>query len=403
MMPAACALDLLRRFAVPPVLQAGLCLLTFALPLQAQTPEAPRPAISVVRVSKALLQDRIVTGGLIQPRESVQVTPLVEGQSIEDLLADVGDSVAAGDVLARLSPTTLQLNRSQLRAGLAAAQATVSQAEAQVIDAEAALAEAGRASDRVLSLQARGNASEAAADQARTARVSATARLTVARQSLEAARAQADSVEAQLANVDLSLSRTEVRAPVSGEIVARNAQRGAVASAAGAPMFTLIRDGALELRAELSARDLLRIAPGQSAVLRLPGVEVSQPAEVRLVEPALDLTSRLGHARIELHPGSAARAGMYAEAVVLVREAEALSLPLTAVTSGSSGSFVMAVDDTGLVSRQTITTGIRDGAQVEVLSGLTEGEAVVARAGAFVRAGDRIAPIEAPAPGKDQK
>lgn len=352
-----------------------------------------RPAISVVTATSAPLRDRIYTGGLIQPQETVLVTPLIEGQPVEELLADVGQIVKSGDVLARLSPTTLELNRSQLLASLAAANATVAQAEAQVTDAEASLAEAERAAARILSLQERGNASEAAADQAKTASVSALARLTVARQSLEAAKAQAASTAAQLANVELNLSRTEVRAPVAGEIVARNAQLGGVASAAGAPMFTLIRDGALELRAELSATDLLRIAPGQSAELRLPGSRETLSATVRLVEPALDLNSRLGYARLALDAPGTARAGMYGEAVVLVAEREGLALPLTAVTSGPRGAFVMVVDAEGRVSRRSVTTGIRDGDLVEILSGLSEGEAVVARAGSFVREGDQITPV----------
>lgn len=352
-----------------------------------------RPAISVVTARTAQLRDRIFTGGLIQAQETVLVTPLIEGQSVESLLADVGQVVASGEVLARLSPTTLELNRSQLVASLAAANATVAQAEAQVTDAEATLAEAERAAARILSLQERGNASEAAADQAKTASVSAVARLTVARQSLEAAKAQAASTAAQLANVELNLSRTEVRAPVAGEIVARSAQVGSVASAAGAPMFTLMRDGALELRAELSATDLLRIAPGQSATLRLPGSRETLSAVVRLVEPALDLSSRLGYARLALDAPGTARAGMYGEAVVLVAERTGLTLPLTAVTTGAKGAYVMVVDAEGRVSRRPVTTGIRDGDLVEVLSGLSEGEAVVARAGSFVREGDRITPV----------
>ncbi|RRH76923.1 efflux RND transporter periplasmic adaptor subunit [Falsigemmobacter faecalis] len=380
---------------------AALCaaVMAFAPPVPAApampAPETTvnRPAISVVAVRPAALRDRIFTGGLIQAQETVLVTPLIEGQSVEALLAEVGQIVKAGEVLARLSPTTLELNRSQLVASVAAANATVAQAAAQVTDAEAALAEAERAATRVLSLQERGNASEAAADQARTASVSAVARLTVVRQSLEAAKAQADSTAAQLANVELNLSRTEVRAPVAGEIVARNAQVGGVASAAGAPMFTLMRDGALELRAELSATDLLRIAPGQAADLRLPGQHETLRATVRLVEPALDLSSRLGYARLALDAPGTARAGMYGEAVVLIAAREGLTLPLTAVTTGTRGAFVMVVDTEGRVSRRPVTTGIRDGDLVEVLSGLTEGETVVARAGSFVREGDQITPV----------
>ena len=71
-------------------------------------------------------------------------------------------------------------------------------------------------------------------------------------------------MQAQLANVDLQLARTDVKAPFAGEITARNAQLGAIASAAGQPMFTLIRDGALELRADVAEADLTRLAGGSN-------------------------------------------------------------------------------------------------------------------------------------------
>jgi HlyD family secretion protein len=47
----------------------------------------------------------------------------------------------------------------------------------------------------------------------------------------------------------------------------------------------------------------------------------------------------------------------------------------------------------GSVRRVTVTAGIRDGGRVEILDGLAEGDLVVARAGAFVRDGDRINPV----------
>ena len=81
---------------------------------------------------------------------------------------------------------------------------------------------------------------------------------------------------------------------------------------------------------------------------------------------------------------------------ILVATRETLAVPVTAVGSSGSETTVMAVRD-GLVSRVVITTGIRDGGWVEVLTGLTAGESIVAKAGAFVADGDRINPIPAQA------
>ena len=132
--------------------------------------------------------DRVIASGLIGAVEEIQVQPLIEGQPIQTLLVDVGDRVEAGQVMATLSKTTLELQRTQAVASLAAARATIAQAEAQLIDAESNAAEAARVSERTNTLRKQGSASQAAADTATSNAVSATARVTVARQSLEAAR-----------------------------------------------------------------------------------------------------------------------------------------------------------------------------------------------------------------------
>jgi HlyD family secretion protein len=362
-----------------------------ALP-QPETAAPSVPAISVTTVGTRLLRDRVIASGLVGPVERVQVQPLIEGQPIEALLADVGDMVAEGQVLARLSATSLDLQDSQFQAGLAAARAQVAQAEAQLLEAQSAADEATRVNDRTRALKDRGNASQAAADQASANAISASARVVVARQSLEAARAQVSLAEAQLANVGLQLRRTEVKAPVAGRIVERNALVGAVASAAGQPMFVLVRDNALELNADVAEADIVRLAKDQPAAMRRVGGTETIAGRVRLVEPAIDPTSRLGRARIWVDPAAGVVQGSFLDAEVIVAEREAVAVPVTALGASPEGATVMRVRD-GLVERVAVVTGIRDGGWIEIVSGLAAGDVVVAKAGAFVRDGDRINPI----------
>ncbi|WP_103334905.1 efflux RND transporter periplasmic adaptor subunit [Pseudotabrizicola formosa] len=352
------------------------------------------PAITVSPVTSRVLRDRVIASGLVSAIENVQVAPLIEGQPIEALLVDVGDVVEAGQVLAVLSKTTLELQKSQLNASLASARATVAQAEAQMLEARSTADEAQRVNERTAALRQQGTASQAAADTAQSNAISATARVTVAVQSLEAARAQIALVEAQMANIDLQLGRTEVKAPVSGEITARNARVGSIASAAGEPMFTIIRDNALEVLADVAEADVMRLAPGQSANLRLVGATAPLKGTLRLVEPTIGAQSRLGRARIAVEDETGVRAGMYVEAEILVAEHDGIAVPVTAVGSGPDGATVMKV--TGeTVQQVAVQTGIRDGGWVEILSGLSDGDVVVTKAGAFVRDGDRINPVPA--------
>ena len=384
------------RFLLAPSLIVAL-----SGPLFAQTdaePAAPAPmlpAISVAAVTEQDLSDRVIASGLVGPVEIVQVQPLIEGQPIEQLLADVGDKVTAGQVLAVLSKTSLDLQDSQFQASLAAARASVSQGEASVLEARANADEANRAATRTAALKQQGNVSQAAYDQAQAAALSANARVMVAEQLLVAARAQETLVQAQLANVDLQLSRTQVVAPVAGEITARNAQVGAIASAAGQPMFTLIRDGALELRADISEGDLVRLARGQTAKLKVPGSTAVLSGTVRLIEPTIDTISRLGRARIAIDDVTSVRSGMFVEAEILVTQRLVVAVPVTAVGSSPEGATVMKVTD-GLVSRVAVVTGLRDGGWVEIVEGLAAGDTVVTKAGSFVRDGDRINPVAPP-------
>jgi HlyD family secretion protein len=376
--------------------------LTFAAaPLRAESPvpepaaAAPSlPAITVTTVETRQLRDRVVVSGLVGPVERVQVQPLIEGQPIDTLLAEVGDTVEAGQVLAVLSASTLDLQKSQGVASLASARAQVSQAEAQLLEAQAAADEANRVNERTKTLRDRGNASQAAADQASANAISANARVVVARQSAEAARAQVALAEAQLANVDLQLARTEVRAPVAGEIVERNALVGAVASAAGQPMFVIVKDKALELNADVAEGDLVRLAAEQTVTMRSVGGDAPINGRVRLVEPAIDTATRLGRARIWIEPGSPVVQGMFLDGEVLVAERETVAVPVTAISSSPDGAVVMRVVD-GTAEKVVVRTGIRDGGWIEVTEGLAAGDTVVLKAGAFVRDGDRINPVPA--------
>jgi len=350
------------------------------------------PAISVAKVESRALRDRVIASGLVSPVEQILVAPLIEGQPIEALEADVGDFVQAGQVLARLSRTSLELQKTQVAASSASAKATIAQVEAQLIEARASADEADRVAKRTAALKQQGTASQAAADQASANAIAASARVTAATQNLEAARAQLELAEAQMANINLQLERTEVKAPVAGEITARNAVIGAIATAAGEPMFRMIKDGALELKVDVAEVDLTRLAPGQTVLMR--GVGNAEPLKgtVRLVEPAIDTATRLGRARISIEGTESVRSGMFMDAEILIADREAVAVPVTAVGSSASGSTVMKVVD-GVVSRVPVKTGIRDGGWVEVLEGLSDGDMIVAKAGAFVRDGDRINPV----------
>jgi HlyD family secretion protein len=95
---------------------------------------------------------------------------------------------------------------------------------------------------------------------------------------------------------------------------------------------------------------------------------------------------------IAIDDDEGARAGMYASAEIIIAEAQGVALPLSAITTDKKGTTTRLVTD-NVIKQIKIETGIQDGAFIEVKSGLQQGDVVVAKAGAFVRDGDRINPV----------
>lgn len=396
-LPTPFALPARLSLLAPLALVAGLLGSSAALAQDASSKETPAveaalPAISVSEVVFVALHDRIIVSGLAAAVEEVQVQPLVDGQPIDELLANVGDRVEAGQVLARLSGSTLELQMREIEAQRAAALAVVAQAQAGLAEAVFGADEADRVAARSAQLAEQGTVPRAQAEEVAAAAAAARARTRAAEQTIVSARAQGELLEAQIATLELQLARTEVRAPVAGLVVSRNAQVGAVASATGASMFTIVRDGAMEMRAEVPEGDLLRLVAGQTVTLASIGSAEPLTGRVHLVEPKIDLQTRLGRARIAIDDPSRVVDGMFLTAEILAAEGDVLAVPVTAVSARADGAFVMRVRE-GTVERIPVATGIRDGRMIGVAAGLAAGDLVVTKAAAFVRDGDRINPI----------
>lgn len=358
----------------------------------AAKPALNAPAIVVAPVSSRELTDHVLASGTIQPEEEVYVQPLVDGLSIKALAFDVGDHVKAGDTLATLTDDALLLQKSQLIANKAKVGAARAQLQAQLLDTKATADEARRQANRAATLSKTGTVSTSQADQLEATAKGAAARVVAAEEGLNANDADLKVVESQIDDIDLKLARTAVKAPVDGVISERNARVGAIASGAGQPLFTIIKNNAVELKADLAEEDIMKIAPGQKVQISLPGTAKTLDGKVLKVEPTVNATTRLGTVEIHIDNTDIARAGMYAQADIIVAQRNGLALPITAVTTGDKDTSARLVKD-GVIHIVPVTTGIQDGGFVEVTSGLQLGDQVVAKAGAYVREGDHVRPV----------
>lgn len=361
-------------------------------PAQEQAGQANLPAIVVTKVAERNLKDSVVASGTIRPVEEVFVQPLVDGLSIKSLKVDVGDEVTAGQVVAELNSDSLLLQKSQLQANRAKAEAGLAQYRAQVIEAQANADDAVRQRDRTQNLSRNGTASTAQVEQTAASAAAALARLNAAKQAVSVGEADIKVVQAQIDDIDLKLERTDVKAPVAGVISKKDAKVGAIAAGSGTPLFTMIRDGDIELVADVPESEIGRLKAGMSAKVTVAGTTNSLDGKIRLVSPVVDQTSRLGAVHIVVTDEHAAKVGMYANAEIIITQTRGLALPQSAVTTDRKGSFARLVEG-NVVKQVKLEIGIQDAGFVQILSGLKAGDQVVAKAGAFVRDGDQIKPV----------
>ena len=383
------------RSIVPLNAMIALALLTMPLPLQAQTaPAAAGPSVSVTQAQTTEIVQSVVVSGSVVARDEILVAPEVDGLAIIELLAQEGDKVAEGQVLARLSRVTLDVQKAQNDAQIARAEALMAQARAQIAEADANLVQANNAFDRTKALRESGNTSVETFDQRAAAARSGQARANSARQALAIASADLALAQAQGKDIAVKLARTEIKASRAGVVSRRTARLGAMASVLPQtdPLFRIIADGAVELEAQVAEVELPKLKLGQGVAVTPAGANDALAGTIRLIMPEVDKASRLGRVLVALDGNPPVAIGSFARGIIETGRKRAVTLPLSAITYSRAGATVQSVKD-GKVTTKPVTLGLVGHGRAEIVSGITEGETVVARAGTFVRDGDTVTPV----------
>lgn len=323
----------------------------------------PGRAVTVVRVEPRAISGALQASGDLVPLQEAAVLPEVTGYRVAEVLADVGQHVTKGQVLARLDPTLI-------RTQIAQQQALAAQAQAQAVQAE-------DQAERVRGLDDSGVLSE---EQIRQRRFQALA-----------ARATAQAQAAALRDARTRASLLAVTAPVSGVILEKTVRPGDLSAAGASAWFRLARDGVIELQAQMSEGDLSRIRPGDAAQVTLANGQ-GVVGRVRLVSPQVDAQSKLGYVRITLPVREDIRAGGFAHATLGAASGPVLSVPETAVRYDADGASVMVIAPDQRVRRVAVRTAAHGGGLVELAQGPPAGANVVRNAADFLLDGDRVRP-----------
>lgn len=320
-----------------------------------------RPAltVTVAHAVRTTLPSVIKASGVIAAWQEGSIGARISGLPVVLVNVNVGDVIKKGQVLVRLDDATVRTELTQAQANLTQAQASAQQAEAN--------------RDRALALKASGALSEQ--DILQNTTVAATAG------------AQVSQATAALAAAQLKLQYTALTAPDDGVISARTASLGMVAQA-GTEMFRFIRQSRLEWRAELNATQIAQVTPGLSVRLQLPGGQ-SVSGRIRQIAPSLSADTRLVIAYADLDPSTAARAGMFASGDIVKEVSEAVTVPAESVVIRDGRSYVMRLQGTR-AQQVAVSTGRRQGSVTEILSGIHEGEIVIARGAGFINDNDIV-------------
>lgn len=326
----------------------------------APTQSAASQTVTVQAAAMVNVPRRVTASGNIAAWNEVVVGAETGGLTAVQVLVDEGAWVRQGQPLVVMNT---ELLRAQMR-----------QQEANVAAARATLAQADNALARARELKDRGFLSQAGLDNA------------VANQGTAAA--QLAAAEAGLAEMRTRVGQATVRAPVSGLVTSRAVVKGQIVGV-GAELFRIVRDGRLELNAEVPETQLAMVRAGMPATVSSDQLG-SVPGAVRIVTPRVDVQSRVGMARIALSSAGAFRPGMYAKAEINVGEQPAVTVPSVAVVYRDNKPGVFVLGEQSVVRFRPIVIGARTPDSVEASGGLKAGERVVVQGAGFLADGDHV-------------
>ena len=285
-------------------------------------------ASDLLLVEPQMLVNSLPISGNLKAINTVAVKARVPGELIE-IKGREGDSVKAGEVVARLDPTEFQ---RRLR-----------QAEQQADAAKTQIDIAKRQYDNNKALVEQGFISKTALDTSQA--------------SLAGAQA---TYNAALAGADLArktLEDTVMRSPITGQIASRLAQPG---EHVGMDMrlMDIVDLGSLELEATLSPADSVDVRIGQEAALSLEGRAQTINAKVLRINPSVQANSRSVLVYLRLQSTTGLRQGMYAQGELQLSLSKTVALPLSAVRTDKPQPYVQMLVN-NKVAHQTVGLGER--------------------------------------------
>ncbi|HEX6940523.1 MAG TPA: efflux RND transporter periplasmic adaptor subunit [Longimicrobiales bacterium] len=323
-------------------------------------------AVPSVEVTRMELVDRALAIGTIEPEVEISVKSKVSGV-VRRRFADVGDFVRAGDPLLEIRPDPTPLELVEARR----------QVELREIERD----NQSRELQRQRELKERGLLSDQEFERTRRAFAEAEVQLQIARERL----ALLEQGKVTIADTRIE---TVVKSPIDGFILEKMVEIGdpvvpLSSYQEGTVLMTMADMNDLIFRGTVDEIDVGRLKEGMPAVIRVGALP---NAEVRGVLDRISLKARKEEnattfpveIRLTDTGGATLRAGYSANAEIIIeRRDSALAIPERVVTFDDDGAWVTVLNPDGTTEKREIETGLSDAINIEVVSGLKEGEKVL--------------------------
>jgi HlyD family secretion protein len=319
-------------------------------------------------VERGDIVDKALAVGKIEPEKEIAIKSKIGG-IVRSVFVEIGSEVSAGDPLFDIAPDPTPLEYTE--------------AKRQVEISQVSFDNAKREFDRVKSLRDKQLISHQEYESKLAVYDEADLRLKLAREKL----ALIESGKTTIA--DRSIDNI-IKSPISGTILSKNAEEGdpvvpLTSFQAGTELMTLARMDKLLFKGNVDEIDVGKIAEGMSAKIEIgavPGSEIE--GIVRKISPKAHTQdgSTLFEIEIEIDDdgGDFLRAGYSANANIIISESrDILLVPERLITFKDSLATVEVTDTLGTVEVREVKTGLSDGINIEVISGVEEGDLIVER------------------------
>ena len=353
------------------------------------------PDVTVVAAKKASSMGDLVLPGNIQAVTEAPILARASGY-VQRRYVDIGNRVTAGQLLAEVAAPDLDQQVRQ-------AQASVMQSQSDLERATAAL-EQGRANESIAKVTAarwdnlvrRGAVSKQDNDQYQAQYQAQAANVRALERAVDAAKSNISAMQAGLGRLSEMQGYLKVRAPFAGVVTLRNVDVGTLVNTGTTMLFRIAQTNLLRTYLNLPQSSASDVHVGQMASLATPELpERKFSGTVTRTANALDPSSRTLLVEVQVpNPEGKLLPGMYVEVDLhLPRKDPPLLLPSDTLSVRPEGTMVAALDSSNAVHFQRVVVGRDYGSQIEILSGLSAGERVIANPNDSVQEGVKVHPV----------